>query len=65
MFTIRKIMVGAYLNMKVLSQSTSESRRAIKLEADQTRLNIQHQNGEDTQEKEAKLIFIEQLLCNI
>lgn len=58
-------MVGAHLNMKVLSQTTSESRRAIKLGADQTKLNTQHQNGEDMQEKEAKLIFIEQLLCNI
>lgn len=61
----RKIMAGAHLNMTVLSQTTSESRRAIKLGADQTKLNIQRQNGEDMQEKEAKLIFIERPLCNI
>lgn len=39
-FLSEKIMAGAHLNMKALSLTTSESRRAVKLGVDQTTLNV-------------------------
>lgn len=57
-------MVGAHLNVKVLCWTTSESRRGIKLGADQHKWNVKLSGWRGHIEQEAKLIFIEQLLCN-